>query len=43
MPPGEENEEKLVDNIRIRDVEVMLEGRYVDITVKLPDLACVTI
>jgi hypothetical protein len=35
MPPREEDQKELINDISIRDVEVMLERRYIDITIKL--------
>jgi hypothetical protein len=32
VPPGEKDEEELVDDIRVGDVEVVLEGGNVDIS-----------
>lgn len=35
MPPGEEDEEELIDDIEVGDVEVVLERGYVDVTTNL--------
>jgi hypothetical protein len=35
VPPGEEHQEQLVKNIRVGDVEVVLERGYVDISTEL--------
>jgi hypothetical protein len=35
VPPREQDEEQLVDDIRVGDVEVVLEGGNVDISTKL--------
>lgn len=37
MPPWEQDDEELVDNIGVRNVEVMLEGRDIDIAIELRD------
>lgn len=35
MSPREENQEQFIDNIRVRDIEVMLEGRDINVAIKL--------
>lgn len=35
MTPGEEDYKELVDNVFVRDVEVMLHGRDIDIAIEL--------
>lgn len=35
MPPGEENDEELVDDVEVGDVEVILERGHIDIAANL--------
>lgn len=35
MPPGEENDEELVDDVEVGDVEVILERGHIDIATNL--------
>lgn len=35
MSPGKEDQKELVDHVRIGDVEVVFEGRKIDIAVEL--------
>jgi hypothetical protein len=35
MPPWEENNEELVDDVEIGDVEVVFERRHIDVAAKL--------
>lgn len=35
MPPGKEHEQELRQHIAVRDVEIVLEGRDVDVSIKL--------
>lgn len=43
VPPGEDDEEELVDDVRVGDVEVVLERRDVDISAKLAKCQHLTI
>jgi hypothetical protein len=43
VPPGEDDEEELVDDVRVGDVEVVLERRDVDVSAKLAKCQHLTI
>jgi hypothetical protein len=41
MPPGEEDQEYLIEDVGVRNVEVMLERGNVDISVELFSLSAI--
>jgi hypothetical protein len=43
MFPGEEDQEQLIDNVLVRNIEIMLERRPVDVSVDLIQIISISI